>query len=195
MNMKNYIIAACLLLVSTTSLHAQRVPDPSSQEVCEAVVNFLNELVVTNFNNYMGEELPKGPGSKYKGYSSTMPFAGAMMTIIEDTNATSTYRSAKVIFFEQQKLEKAMSPEMIKLYNQVVAALDACLSNNGFLIPDPLEPGVAPVYEHHYMLPWASEYNKAISTSTITVTTRVNVHHSEGGKKYNHRFEILIVRN
>ena len=193
--MKNYIVTALLLFVGSTQLSAQRAPDPTSQEVCEAVVNFLNELVVSNFNNYMGEELPKGPGSKYKVYASTMPFTSAMMTMIEDTNATSTYRSAKIIFFEQQKLDKVMSPEMVKLYNQVVKSLDDCLSNNGFLIPDPLEPGAAPVYEHTYMLPWASEYNKAISTSTITVTTRVNVHHSEGGKKFNHRFEILIVRN
>lgn len=193
--MKNYIITALLVLAGSSQLHAQRVPEPTSQEVCEGIVNFLNELVVSNYNNYIGEELPKAPGSKYKIYASTIPFSSAMMTIIEDTNATSTYRSAKIIYFEQQKLEKAMSPEMIKLYNQVVASLDDCLSNNGFLIPDPLEPGTAPVYEHTYMLPWASEYNKAITTSTITVTTRVNVHHSEGGKKYNHRFEILIVRN
>lgn len=192
--MKNYIIAG-LALLGSTQLKAQPIPELTSQDVCAVAVDFLNELVVTNFNNYMGEELPKVPGGKYRSFTSTMPFTGAMLTIIEDTNAISTYRSAKIVFYEQQRLEKTLSPEMISLYNRIVSVLDDCLANNGFMIPDAPEVGSAPVYEHKYVLPWASDYNKIITTSTITVTTRINVHHSEGGRKYNHRFEILIVRN
>lgn len=91
----------------------------------------MNDLLTSNFKNYLGDFISSGMGFSF--YTSKIPFPDAIETIISDTSALRPdYRRAEILMKTETISGEELSEPMRELYAHLCSVLKKCLEGNGF---------------------------------------------------------------
>lgn len=112
----------------------------SADDVCKAVISFLNEQLKGNYDSYLDGVFSdvKGDFLKIKRYKSKINFPLATRTLIEEKNDLVPYRKAEVLMLEEAAPKDGeVSAAMQGYYDQINALLKDCLESNKFEYANP----------------------------------------------------------
>ena len=118
----------------------------SPEEVCRAVITFLNEQLKGGYDSFIGSLYSETTDLlTIKKYNSKINFPVAQRTLIEEKNDLQPYRKAEVLMLEQSSTTGEVSEAMKGYYDQINTLFKACLESNKF---EYANPGYDPAHLH-----------------------------------------------